>query len=56
MGSSVDIFCVFCLWNTFLQSKWAYQPHPQEIVDFLGIFFGLSYAAFCFASFLRWYL
>ena len=59
MGSSVGIFCAFCLWNTFCEKSERTNHPPQEIVDFLGIFFDIFqafYAAFCIASFRRWYL
>ena len=59
MESSVDFCYVFCMWITFCIQKWTHQPHHQEIMEFLGVFFILlrnNQAAFCIAIFFRWYL
>ena len=59
MGSSVDIFCAFCLWNTFCEKSERTNHIPRKLWISLGFFsdlFQAFYAAFCIASFLRWYL
>ena len=50
MGSSVDIFCVFCLWIATCEKKGRINHTPQEIVNFPGIFSDV------FQAFLRRFL
>lgn len=56
MESSVDFCGAFGLWNTFCGENGRTNHILRKLWIVFGIFFGLLYAAFCIAGFLRWYL